>query len=207
MEHPTQASVDSAAYRLVRQFRTKTAELTFSPFVALLRVKDPTYPSTPGRSLEGPVWSLVTTQPPHLLNPAYTSWKALLLDAIDQAVTALTSDGRKLAERTWGEANTLMIQHPLSRGVLMLGRWLDMPRTPMPGDSHMPRVQAPANGASERLTVSPGREADGYFHMATGQSGNPRSPHYGDGHDAWVVGKPTPFLPGPTVKTLELRPK
>lgn len=201
------ASVDSAAYRLVRQFRLKTAELAFAPFVALLRVKNPNYPTTPGRSLEGPVWSLVTNQPPHLLNPAYASWKALMLDAIDQTVAALTRDGRALADRTWGDENILMIQHPISRAVPMLGRWLDMPHAPMPGDSHMPRVQSPTAGASERLTVSPGHEADGYFHMATGQSGNPRSPHYGDGHNAWVKGQATPFLPGSTVTTLVLNPK
>lgn len=201
------ASVDSAAYRLVRQFRMKTAELSFAPFVERLRVKDADYPSTPGRSLEGPVWSLVTLQPSHLLNPEYASWNALLLDAIDQTITTLTRDGRALKDRTWGEANTLMIQHPLSRGILLLGRWLDMPRAPMPGDSHLPRVQSPTAGASERLTVSPGREAHGYFHMATGQSGNPRSPHYRDGHAAWVNGEPTSFLPGPTVKTLLLQPR
>ena len=82
-----------------------------------------------------------------------------------------------------------------------------MPRVGMPGDSHMPRVQSPTAGASERLTVSPGNEAAGYFHMATGQSGNPRSPHYRDGHEAWVKGEPTPFLPGATVTTLVLRPQ
>ena len=200
------ASADSVAYRLVRQFRTKTAELAFAPFVERLRTKDRSYPSTPGRSVEGPVWALVTSQPPHLLNPAYANWKALLLDAIDQTVASLTENKRVLSDRTWGEANTLMIRHPLSRAVPLLSRWLDMAATPMPGDNHMPRVQTPTNGASERLTVSPGHEADGYFHMATGQSGHPRSPHYRDGHDAWVEGKPTPFLPGTTVKTLTLRP-
>ena len=201
------ASVDSAAYRLVKQFRTKTAELAFAPFVERLRTKDKNYPSTPGRSVEGPIWALVTSQPPHLLNPAYASWKALMLDAIDQTVTALTEDKRVLADRTWGEANTLTIRHPLSRAVPLLWRWIDMPSAPMPGDSHMPRVQTPTNGASERLTVSPGHEADGYFHMATGQSGHPRSPHYSDGHNAWVEGKATPFLPGKAVKTLVLNPR
>jgi len=201
------ASVDSAGYRLARQFRLKTAELAFAPFVQRLRALDPDYPSTPGRSLEGPVWSLVTSQPPHLLNPAYATWNALLLDAIDQTVEALTRDGRALADRTWGEANTLLIQHPISRAVPLLGRWLDMPRAPMPGDSHLPRVQSPTAGASQRLTVSPGHESDGYFHMATGQSGNPRSPHYGDGHNAWVQGQPSPFMPGATVATLVLRPR
>ena len=201
------ASTDSVGYRLARQFRLKTAELVFAPFVARLRTMDPAYPSTPGRSLEGTVWAMVSARPAHLLNPAYGDWNALLLDAVDQTVAALTTDGRALKDRTWGEANTLAIQHPISRAVPFLGRWFDMPRVGMPGDSHMPRVQSPTAGASERLTVSPGNEAAGYFHMATGQSGNPRSPHYRDGHEAWVKGEPTPFLPGATVTTLVLRPQ
>ncbi len=201
------ASIDSAGFRLVRQFRLKTAELTFAPFVARLRTVDASYPSTPGRSLEGTVWALVTGQPPHLLDPAYADWNALLLDAIDQTVAGLTRDGQALADRTWGEANTLMIRHPLSRAIAFISRWLDMPRGPAPGDSHMPRVQTPTSGASERLTVSPGHESEAYFHMATGQSGNPRSPHYRDGHTAWLRGDPTPFMPGPAVGTLVLQPR
>jgi penicillin amidase len=45
------------------------------------------------------------------------------------------------------------------------------------------------------LRVSPGREAAGYLHMPGGQSGHPLSPFYRAGHDAWVRGEPTPFLP------------
>jgi penicillin amidase len=70
----------------------------------------------------------------------------------------------------------------------------------------MPRFQSPRAGASERLAVSPGREAEGYFHMPAGQSGHPLSPNYGDGHQAWAEGRPMPFLPGPSVHTLVLRP-
>jgi penicillin amidase len=81
-----------------------------------------------------------------------------------------------------------------------------MPLQALPGDGNMPRVQYTFAGASERLAVSPGREGDGYFHMPTGQSGHPLSPHYGDGHDAWAQGEPTPFLPGPAVHVLTLRP-
>ena len=61
-------------------------------------------------------------------------------------------------------------------------------------------------GASERMAVSPGREAEGYFHMPAGQSGHPLSPNYGDGHRAWASGEATPFLPGPAVHTLTLHP-
>jgi penicillin amidase len=104
---------------------------------------------------------------------------------------------RTLAARTWGEQNTTRIRHPLSSAVPLLGRWLDMPRHQLPGDAFMPRVQSPASGASQRMVVSPGQEAHGFFHMPCGQSGHPLSPHYRDGHAAWERGDPTPFLPGP----------
>ena len=70
----------------------------------------------------------------------------------------------------------------------------------------MPRFQSADAGASERLVVSPGREAEGFFHMPDGESGHPLSPHYRDGHQAWVSGEPLPFLPGPPVDVLTLVP-
>jgi penicillin amidase len=200
------ASIDSVAYRLVRQFRTSVAELTFGPFVRRARRIDPRYPTTPGRALEGPVWTLVSERPPHLLDPAYQSWDALLLDAVDKSIEALTAGERRLQDRSWGEANTARIQHPLSTAVPFLSRWLDMPRRALPGDIHMPRVQGISFGASERLAVSPGRETEGYLGMPAGQSGHPLSAHYRDGHDAWARGEATPFLPGPAVSRFELRP-
>lgn len=200
------ASVDAVGYRLVRQFRLKAAELAWAPFVARVRPLAPGFPAAPGRALEGPMWALLTTQPAHLLDPAYENWTALLIDAVDQTIASLTAGGRTLADRTWGEANTLSAAHPLSRAIPRLGAWLDLPKDPLPGDSHMPRFQSAGTGASERFAVSPGAEEHGYFHMPGGQSGHPRSPHYQDGHRAWVHGEPTPFLPGPSVARLVLRP-
>jgi penicillin amidase len=81
-----------------------------------------------------------------------------------------------------------------------------MPATEMPGDWSTPRVQSPTFGASERFAVEPGREQDGYFHMPGGQSGHPLSPYYRAGHEAWVKGEPTPFLPGPAERVLTLHP-
>ena len=68
------------------------------------------------------------------------------------------------------------------------------------------RVQSPVGGASQRLVVAPGREAEGIFQMPGGQSGHPLSPHYRDGHAAWEQGLPTPFLPGPALHRLQLVP-
>ena len=71
----------------------------------------------------------------------------------------------------------------------------------------MPRVQSPSFGASERMVVSPGREQDGIFEMPGGQSGNPLSPYFLAGHEAWVRGAATPFLPGAALHRLELTPQ
>jgi penicillin amidase len=81
-----------------------------------------------------------------------------------------------------------------------------MPALPMPGDSNMPLAQSRRWGPSERLAVSPGIEGEGYFHMPGGQSGHPLSPHYSAGHQAWVEGLQTPFLPGATESVLTLVP-
>ena len=56
------------------------------------------------------------------------------------------------------------------------------------------------------LVVSPGHEAEAFFHMPGGQSGHPMSPFYRAGHAAWVNGEPTPLLPGPAQHTLILQP-
>jgi penicillin amidase len=42
--------------------------------------------------------------------------------------------------------------------------------------------------------------------MPGGQSGHPLSPYYGSGHEGWVTGRRTPFLPGPPEQTLHLLP-
>jgi len=200
------ASADSVAYRLVRAFRTRVAELAFAPLIAPVRAADAKFPATLGRAHEGALWQLVSHRPVHLLDPKYARWEALFLAAVDQTIVTLTEGGRPLAQRTWGEVNTVAVRHPLSRAVPWLSAWLDMPARPMPGDAHMPRVQATGFGASERLVVSPGREQDGLFHMPAGQSGHPWSPAYRAGHDAWVEGRATPLMPGPAASALTLTP-
>ena len=202
------AAIDSVGYRVVRAFRERVRDLVLDPLLAPARARDPKLrPGTaPNARWEGPVWALVTERPAHLLDPRHASWDALLLAALDAALEELTTNARPLAARTWGERNTTLIRHPLSRAVPQLGGFLDMPREPLPGDNHMPRFQSPSAGASERFAVSPGREDQGYFHMPCGQSGHPLSPHYADGHAAWAKGEKTPFLPGPAVHVLTLVP-
>ncbi len=72
---------------------------------------------------------------------------------------------------------------------------MNMPLDPLPGDVYTPRAHSPRAGPSERMVVSPGREAEGIMEIPTGQSGHPLSPHYSDQYRAWLNGEPTPFLP------------
>lgn len=203
----SRAGVDSVGYRAVREFRLALARHVFEPLTTPCRKADPQF-NYLSRALqyEAPLWALVNERPEHLLDPKFRSWDEQLLAAADAVIGDFTKEGGKIADRTWGEANTARIQHTLSRAVPRLSSFLDMPRDPQPGDSNMPRVARPGNGASQRLVVSPGREAEGFFHMPGGQSGHPLSNFYSNGHAAWVKGEPTPFLPGPALHTLTLRP-
>ncbi len=197
------ASVDSVAYRLVRQFRLVVFAEVYAWLTAPCLEADASFDFNHLTQWEGPLWKLVTERPVHLLEPGYGSWEQALLEMADRVVSSLP---KPLSERSWGEHNTTAIRHPLSLAVPALARLLDMPAEQIPGDAHMPRVIEPGFGASERFVVSPGKEGSGIFHMPCGQSGHFLSPHYSDGHEAWVKGEPTPFLPGRTASILELVP-
>ena len=156
---------------------------------------------------EAPLWTMVTEKPGHLLSAEYSSWRALLLAAIDENLGYYRENyAGSLKQRTWGERNTVAIRHPLGRAVPILARWLDMPRDLLPGDSNMPRVQGPTFGASERFAVAPGDETNGYLHMPGGQSGHPLSDFYSRGHKDWVKVRATAFLPGEPAHSLTLIP-
>ena len=201
------ASVGSTGYRLVHDWRAAVHERIalglFAPARAALG-DDFTMP--PLAQLEGVAWPLVTQRPGHLLPRGHADWSALFEDAAASVRAELEPQG-PLAERSWGERNTARICHPLAAAVPgPLRTGLCMPADPLPGDNHMPRVQAPAMGASQRMVVAPGREAEGIIHQPGGQSGHPLSPFWGAGHDDWVAGRPTPFLPGAAQHRLQLLP-
>lgn len=202
---PGTTAIDSVAYRLVRAYRLTVSRMVMESLTAGVKAAAPDFDYTAIRRLEGPLWRLVHERPAHLLDPAYATWDAFLLAALDRTLATLTASG-PLAQRTWGEQNTADVAHPLSAAVPLLSRWLNMPREPLPGDVYVPRVMAPRSGASERFVASPGHEATAILHMPGGQSGHPLSPHYGDQQGAWVAGAPLPLVPGPSLHMLTLRP-
>lgn len=201
------ASIDDAGYRLVRAFRLQVRKDVFDALTAAARTRYPDAEFTPSAQFEGALWQLVTQRPRHLLDPRYSTWEAALLASVDAAVAALLKECGELERCTWGQHNMLSIRHPLSSALPFAASWLDMPAEPAPGDAGMPRVQGAQFGASERLVVSPGLEAQGYYQMPGGQVDHPLSPFYGAGHEAWVRGEPQPLLPGDAEYTLRLEPE
>jgi penicillin amidase len=149
---------------------------------------------------------LVEERPLNLLDPRFADWDAWLADVATDTVRDLPEQCVDLAACTWGKVNNLAMRHPVSEGLPFVSRFFDMPGDALPGDWSTPRAQGTGFGASERFAVSPGREAEGYLHMPGGQSGHPLSPFYCAGHEAWVRGEATPFLPGPAAHVLELTP-
>lgn len=201
------ASIDSVSYRLVREFRRHVHGLVFTPIFE--RCKEANESFWWGNfHTEGALWTMLAEKPPHLLNPRFSLWSDLLLAGADNVIADLKKAHVPLDRATWGAANTARIRHPLASVLpAWLAVWLSMPADPLPGDSNMPRLQGPHMGASERIVVSPGHESEGILHQPGGQSGHPLSPYFRAGHEAWVRGEPTPFLPGATVHTLELKPQ
>jgi penicillin G amidase len=206
------ASIDDAGYRIVRAFRAAVQEDIYRNLIAVAQARYPQAKFKPSARFEDTAWRIMTLQPPHLLDPRYETWEWQVLGSLDRALTQLKEEcgiasDKSWSKCTWGKRNTLAMEHPLAASLPLVGGLLKMPHTQLPGDSDMPRVQGKAFGASERFAVSPGREAEGYFHMPGGQSGHPLSSYFNAGHEAWVKGEPTSFLPGATEHVLTLSAK
>ncbi|MDA0705461.1 MAG: penicillin acylase family protein [Proteobacteria bacterium] len=199
---------ESVGYRLVRGFRLEVRQRVFDALMTPVReAYGDDVQLRMSKQFEAPLWSLLTEQPEHLLPAGFDSWNEFLLAAVRANILYLNEnfDG-PLAERSWGEFNTAVIQHPLSRALPALSAWLDMPAAQLNGDVDLPKTQGPNFGASERFSVYPGDAANSLMHMPGGQSGHPLSDFYRQGHSAWVEGRATPFLPDVAQHELILRP-
>lgn len=201
------ASIDSVAYRIVRAYRQEITKSILDGFAAAVRRQQPGFKLPKLSQAEHAIWHLIEQRPQHLLPPNYCSWENLLVAGANQVAEIMQKQPGGIAARNWGEYNMARINHPLSRVLpAFLGKWLNMPIAPLPGDSNMPHVQSPNFGASLRFSVAPGKEGEGYYNMPGGQSGHPLSPYYGSGHRDWVTGNPNSFLPGAPEKILRLIP-
>jgi penicillin amidase len=201
------AHPDDAGYPLVRAFRDETLELMFAPVAALLETQQLTL-SDLKLSPETPGWALLQARRADTLPAGFDSWSVLLQQAVLNSKKKLQQKHRvEVAQLNWGSLNTVELQHPLSKALPLLSPLLDMPAQAMAGDRHMPRVQRPEHGQSERMVVAPGQEQHGILTIPGGQSGHPLSEFYRADHAFWAGEKELGFLPGQEKYLLELQPR
>jgi penicillin amidase len=208
------ADIDQVGHRVARAFRERVQSELWRAWRASKNAnaanKDAPEKSDASLShdarFEYAAWQAIEAEAPHLLPKGYLSWPHFLDAQLVWVHDELIKQQGSLENATWGNRNMSRIKHPFSRAMPFLSPYLDMPSRPLAGDNHMPRVAAPAFGASQRLVVSPGKEEQGILTIAGGQSGHPLSPFYGAGHQLWLDGAPQPLLAGRTKHTLTLAP-
>ena len=197
------AATDSVSYRIVAAFARQTRAAVWQAILRSLNVESS---SAPDASFEEPLTRILETKPDNFLPAGFSGWQSFLLAQADATIEALKHTCEPLRRCTWGALNTVRVRHPMSAALPWLSRLIDMPAIPLPGDRDMPRVQGVDFGASVRMAVSPGFEAQGLLSIAGGQSAHPLSPYYRAGFQEWAKGQPLPLLPGPTQHRLELSP-
>ena len=100
------AAVDSVGYRMVRAFRLGVESRVFPALTTRCAEADPRFDyGQTGRQQEGPLWSLVSERPLHLLDPRFASWDALLLDAVDRLLDDFASDGSDLGSPLYASSS------------------------------------------------------------------------------------------------------
>jgi penicillin G amidase len=122
--------------------------------------------------------------------------------AVDMSARAMTEAKTIAAGRTWGEACTLLVKHPLA-SVKILDRWLNLNRGPFPGAGDPGTLNANFYSYHDktrtfRTSIGPSMrfvldwaDVDAFtLTGALGQSGNPFSAHYDDFLDMTRRGEP-----------------
>lgn len=200
-----QAASTSAAYRIIRRWHQLLAGTTLDPIFAKCTRRDPQFTYAKFRYEEA-LWTLHRDEPAHLVGPPFSDW-ADLRAHVALAVLAEIDEAGGVKRYPWGDSNRLRMRHPFSFFLPdFLADFISMPADPQSGDGQVPRVARPEHGASMRFVVAPGHEDEGILHLPGGQSGNPLSPYFRAGHDAWLTGEPSPLQPGDPLHRVTLQP-
>lgn len=198
------ADVDESAFDLLGRLADALVDGVLEPLLAPAVGEDPGFVLDWSLADE-PARRILEERPEHLVPPPHSDWDAFLRSVVESTAAAVAAEPGGL-DRSWAEVRQVALRHPLG-GLPILGRYLNMPASGLPGWAGSVRAQTRSYGASMRLVVSPGHEEEGLLHMPTGQSGHFLSPNYSDSHAAWVEGLATPLLAGDPVASLRLVPE
>ena len=120
--------------------------------------------------------------------------------ALERALAELAAEhGADVRKWRWGAAHRATFAHAFLTHVPLVRRWADLSIESDGGDSTVNAGTTPqgrpgdsfghVDGAGFRAVYDLANLADSRFIIATGQSGNPLSPHYGDFLERWRDGQ------------------
>ena len=126
-------------------------------------------------------------QPKRWLPPNYSNFDAVLIAAVEAAITApgVPSD---LSRWSWGKTSQLYIQHPVLGQFPILRHWTGPGLVEQSGGSYTVKQVGRSFGPSERMTIDFSDLDQTTLNTVTGQGGNFLSPYYMDQWKAWYEG-------------------
>lgn len=133
-------------------------------------------------------------KPTRWLPKEFTNYNDLLKASETQAIANLTKTyGADRAKWTWGEAGKIRFSHPLAVAPL-IGAQFVIPPLPLNGSGSAAASPNVGASVSMRLVATPGNWDTTLHGITTGESGNPKSPHWKDQLESWYSGN-TPVFP------------
>jgi penicillin amidase len=163
-------------------------------------VPEPARPFLPGAALERTV-ELMTRPDERLGGDPARIRDAILARSLEEAVAELKERlGPDMAAWRYGQTRMhhVQLRHPLSAALDSAGRaGLDHGPLPRGGSAQTVNASAPdaqTHGASFRIVADPADWDASLGTNSPGQSGDPRSPHYGDLFGPWARGEYFPVL-------------
>ena len=202
------ASADSVSYRIVRAWRLAVHARLLDGLTAPAQAAlgdEFVMPDLP--QFEGVAWPLVMQRPANLLPRRFARLERVVrgrrIGSARRARQATAARSSAPGANATPRASAIRCRWhcPRSRNACCACRPTRWPATATCRASSR-RISARPSAWSCRRATKP----TGFIHMPGGQSGNPLSPYWGAGHEDWVHGRPTPFLPGKPEHTLRLTP-
>ncbi|MDQ3373150.1 MAG: penicillin acylase family protein [Acidobacteriota bacterium] len=137
---------------------------------------------------------LLTDKPKKWLPKEFADYTALLRSSETEALANLSKKfGADQTKWAWGEANKVRFSHPLAIAPL-IGAQFTVPTFPLNGATGSAASPNVGGAVSMRLIAVPG-DWDATRHgITTGESGDPKSPHWSDQLESWKTGN-TPVFP------------
>jgi penicillin amidase len=197
------AGTEQTGFRILHVFYRALTQRLLAPLLAPARNADPRFVYRWPLADEA-LRRLLEERPAYLLPPEFQTWSPWLRQILREALLSIESDSaRPDIDAPWGEVNALTVSHPLG-GLPIVGRWLRLPRVPLPGFAESLRAAGPSFGAVIRMAIAPGHAERAILQSSGGQSGHFLSDNFMDLLSDWVDGTATPFLAGATVAEITL---